>query len=34
MVLEEARTGDVVVAMSSGKFDDLPRRLLAGLKGA
>ncbi|MGB5658683.1 MAG: Mur ligase family protein [Thermoanaerobaculia bacterium] len=32
-VLAEARTGDVVVTMSSGKFDDLPRRLLAGLKG-
>ena len=31
-VLEEARSGDVVVTMSSGKFDDLPRRLLAGLK--
>ena len=32
-VLEEARTGDVLVTMSSGKFDDLPRRLLASLKG-
>ena len=32
-VLAEVRTGDVVVTMSSGKFDDLPRRLLAGLKG-
>jgi len=32
-VLAEARTGDVVVTMSSGKFDDLPRRLLVGLKG-
>ncbi len=32
-VLAEARTGDVVVTMSSGKFDDLPRRVLAGLEG-
>lgn len=31
--LSEARPGDVLVTMSSGKFDDLPRRLLAGLKG-
>jgi UDP-N-acetylmuramate: L-alanyl-gamma-D-glutamyl-meso-diaminopimelate ligase len=31
-LLEEALPGDVVVTMSSGKFDDLPRRLLAGLK--
>ncbi len=33
MILDEARSGDVLVTMSSGKFDDLPRRLLAGLKG-
>ena len=32
-VLGEARPGDVLVTMSSGKFDDLPPRLLAGLKG-
>jgi len=31
-LLGEALPGDVVVTMSSGKFDDLPRRLLAGLK--
>jgi UDP-N-acetylmuramate: L-alanyl-gamma-D-glutamyl-meso-diaminopimelate ligase len=33
-ILAEARRGDVIVTMSSGKFDELPRRLLAGLEGA
>lgn len=31
--LEEAREGDVYVTMSSGSFDGMPRRLLAGLSG-
>jgi UDP-N-acetylmuramate: L-alanyl-gamma-D-glutamyl-meso-diaminopimelate ligase len=30
--LTEARPGDVVVTMSSGSFEDLPRRLLAVLQ--
>jgi UDP-N-acetylmuramate: L-alanyl-gamma-D-glutamyl-meso-diaminopimelate ligase len=30
--LAEARDGDVMVTMSSGNFDDLPRRLAAGLE--
>ena len=32
-VLEELQGGDVLVTMSSGKFDDLPRRILADLQG-
>ncbi len=30
-VLAEARVGDVLVAMSSGSFEGMPRRLAAGL---
>ena len=30
--LEELEDGDVLVTMSSGKFDDLPRRILADLQ--
>ena len=30
-LLADARPGDVVVTMSSGSFDDMPRRLLDGL---
>ncbi len=31
VALDEAREGDVIVTMSSGSFDSLPRRLLAAL---
>jgi UDP-N-acetylmuramate: L-alanyl-gamma-D-glutamyl-meso-diaminopimelate ligase len=30
--LEELQDGDVLVTMSSGQFDDLPRRILADLQ--
>jgi UDP-N-acetylmuramate: L-alanyl-gamma-D-glutamyl-meso-diaminopimelate ligase len=34
MALETAQPGDVLVVMSSGSFDDLPRRLLRALGGS